>query len=167
MAGALQDNHRAVLLGTKSFGESSIETSIPLNGNGAIRLTTARFMTPSGRVIQGKGLEPDLDVPRLKLEKVAQADRRREADLRGALKNTDPVGPRPHPGSTGTSAGGQREQAGRHPERLAERDDRAGEGRVALGRHGRHGYRQRRAAERGDSTSCAGWRWSGRAAAAR
>src|SRR5258707_9108965 len=89
VAGALQDNHRAVLLGTKTFGESAIETIIPLNGNGAIKLTTARFVTPSGRAIQGKGLEPDLTVSPLKLEKVAQADRRREADLRGALKNPD------------------------------------------------------------------------------
>src|SRR3954452_17872141 len=89
VAGALQDNHRAVLLGTKTFGESAIETIIPLNGNGAIKLTTARFTTPSGRAIQGKGLEPDLTVSPLKLEKVAQADRCREADLRGALKNPD------------------------------------------------------------------------------
>ena len=62
VAGALQDSSRAVLLGTKTFGESAIETLIPLNGNGAIRLTTARFLTPSGRAIQGKGLEPDLVV---------------------------------------------------------------------------------------------------------
>lgn len=87
VAGALQDSHRAVLLGSKTFGESAIETLIPLNGNGAIRLTTARFVTPSGRPIQGKGLDPDLTVSPLKLEKVAQSDRRREADLRGALKN--------------------------------------------------------------------------------
>jgi carboxyl-terminal processing protease len=93
VAGGLQDNRRAVLLGTKSFGESSIETLIPLPGNGAIRLTTARFMTPSGRRIQGKGLDPDLVVMPLKLEKLAQGDRRREADLRGALKNTDPIAP--------------------------------------------------------------------------
>ena len=66
---------------------------IPLPGNGAIRLTTARFMTPSGRKIQGKGLDPDLTVMPLKLAKLAQGDRRREADLRGALKNTDPVAP--------------------------------------------------------------------------
>jgi len=105
VAGALQDNHRAVLLGTKSFGESSIESVVPLNGNGAIRLTTARFMTPSGRVIQGKGLEPDLNVTALKLEKVAQADRRREADLRGALKNTDPVGPNRTQGQGNPPAG--------------------------------------------------------------
>jgi len=91
VAGALQDNHRAVLLGTKTFGESAIETIIPLNGKGAVRLTTARFVTPSGRAIQGKGLEPDLTVVPLKLEKLAQHDRRREADLPGALKNTDPV----------------------------------------------------------------------------
>ena len=89
VAGALQDNKRALLLGSKTFGESAIETLIPLNGNGAIRLTTARFMTPSGRAIQGKGLDPDLAVSPLKLEKVAQADRLREADLRGALKNPD------------------------------------------------------------------------------
>jgi carboxyl-terminal processing protease len=92
VAGGLQDNKRAILLGTKTFGESSIENLIPLPGNGAIRLTTARFMTPSGRTIQGKGLNPDLMVMPLKLAKLAQRDRR-EADLRGALKNTDAVSP--------------------------------------------------------------------------
>src|SRR5213082_1676387 len=99
VAGALQDNHRAVLLGTKSFGEAAIETTIPLNGNGAIKLTTARFVTPSGRAIQGKGLDPAVAVSPLKLEKVAQADRRREADLRGALKN--PEGQRGSAGKPG------------------------------------------------------------------
>lgn len=89
VAGALQDNKRAVLLGTKTYGEAAIERTIPLNGNGAIKLTTARYLTPSGRTIHTKGLEPDLNVSPLKLEKVAQADRRREADLRGALKNPD------------------------------------------------------------------------------
>jgi carboxyl-terminal processing protease len=89
VAGALQDNRRAVLLGSQTFGESSIETLIPLPGNGAIRLTTARFLTPSGRQIQGKGLDPDLTVMPMKLEKLAQGDRLREADLKGALKNTD------------------------------------------------------------------------------
>src|SRR6516162_6734391 len=93
VAAGLQDNRRAVLLGTKSFGESSIESLIPLQGNGAIRLTTARFMTPSGQRIQGKGLTPDLVVMPLKIEKLAQGDRRREADLRRALKNTDPIAP--------------------------------------------------------------------------
>jgi carboxyl-terminal processing protease len=93
VAGALQDNRRAVLLGTKTFGDSSIESLITLPGHGAIRLTTARFLTPTGRQIQAKGLAPDLVVTPLKLERLAQADKRREADLRGALKNTDPVAP--------------------------------------------------------------------------
>ena len=91
VAGALQDNHRAVLVGTKTFGESAIETLIPLTGNGAIKLTTARFVTPSGRAIQGKGLDPDVVVAPVKLEKIAQGFGRFEADLPGALKNTDPV----------------------------------------------------------------------------
>ncbi len=91
VAGALQDNHRAILLGTKTFGESAIETIIPLNGNGAIRLTTARYETPGGHAIQGKGLTPDLNVVPIKLERVASGFGRREADLRGALKNTDPT----------------------------------------------------------------------------
>jgi len=91
VAAGLQDNRRAVLVGTRSFGESSIESVIPLQGNGAIRLTTARFMTPSGQRIQGKGLTPDLTVMPLKLAKIAQGYRLREADLRGALKNTDPM----------------------------------------------------------------------------
>ncbi|HWB51173.1 MAG TPA: S41 family peptidase [Stellaceae bacterium] len=91
VAGALQDNHRGVLVGTKTFGQSGITTVIPLNGNGAIRLTTARFLTPSGRTIQGKGLDPDVVVAPVKLERIAQGFGRREADLRGALKNTDPV----------------------------------------------------------------------------
>jgi carboxyl-terminal processing protease len=101
VAGALQDNKRAVLLGTKTYGESAIETIIPLNGRGAIKLTTARFVTPSGRAIQSKGLDPDLTVSPLKLEKVAQADRRREADLRGALKNPDEKSSAAHPGGPG------------------------------------------------------------------
>jgi carboxyl-terminal processing protease len=108
VAGALQDNKRAVLLGSKTFGASAIETLIPLKGNGAIRLTTARFMTPSGRTIQGKGLDPDLAVSPLKLEKVAQGDRLREADLRGALKNPDtaPAAGAAPAGSRGSAPGG-------------------------------------------------------------
>ena len=93
VAGCLQDNRRAVLLGSKSFGESSIESLIPVPGSGAIRLTTARFMTPTGRRIQGKGLDPDLTVMPLKLAKLAQGARLREADLRGALKNPDLIAP--------------------------------------------------------------------------
>jgi carboxyl-terminal processing protease len=89
VAGALQDHHRAVLLGTRSFGKGSVQTVIPLPGNGAMRLTTARYYTPSGRSIQGLGIEPDILVEPAKIEKVAQGTIRHEADLRGALKNTD------------------------------------------------------------------------------
>jgi carboxyl-terminal processing protease len=89
VAGALQDHHRAILLGTKSFGKGSVQTIIPLPGHGAMRLTTARYYTPSGRSIQAKGIEPDILVEPAKIEKVAQGTSPHEADLRGALKNTD------------------------------------------------------------------------------
>jgi carboxyl-terminal processing protease len=90
VAGALQDHHRAVLLGTRSFGKGSVQTVLPVKeSGGAIRLTTALYYTPSGRSIQAKGIDPDVIVEPAKIEKVAQASRLREADLRGALKNTD------------------------------------------------------------------------------
>jgi carboxyl-terminal processing protease len=89
VAGALQDHHRAVLLGTKSFGKGSVQTIIPLPGHGAMRLTTARYYTPSGRSIQAKGIEPDIEVPQAKVEVIEEGQRRREADLRGALSNPD------------------------------------------------------------------------------
>ncbi len=95
VAGALSDDHRAILLGTKSFGDSSIESMIPLADGGAIRLTTARFETPSGRAIQGKGLTPGLVVAPLKIERLAQGDILREADLPGALKNPDQTAGKP------------------------------------------------------------------------
>ena len=87
VAGALQDHRRAVVLGTKSFGKGSVQTIIPLPGNGAIRLTTARYYTPSGRSIQAKGIEPDIDVPAQRFETVDEAKKRREGDLRGAFNN--------------------------------------------------------------------------------
>src|SRR5271155_2821630 len=89
VAGALQDHHRAVLLGTRSFGKGSVQTIIQLPGHGAMRLTTARYYTPSGRSIQAKGIEPDITVEPAKIEKLAVSEGRHEADLRGALKNTD------------------------------------------------------------------------------
>jgi carboxyl-terminal processing protease len=68
VAGALQDHHRAILLGTRSFGKGSVQTIIPLPGHGAMRLTTARYYTPSGRSIQAKGIEPDIIVEAAKIE---------------------------------------------------------------------------------------------------
>src|SRR5712691_143486 len=68
VAGALQDHHRAILLGTRSFGKGSVQTIIPLLGHGAMRLTTARYYTPSGRSIQAKGIDPDIVVEAAKIE---------------------------------------------------------------------------------------------------
>src|SRR5713226_1115049 len=72
VAGALQDHHRAILLGTKSFGKGSVQTIIPLPGHGAMRLTTARYYTPSGRSIQAKGIDPDIIVEAAKIEKTPE-----------------------------------------------------------------------------------------------
>src|SRR5713101_8061143 len=69
VAGALQDHHRAILLGTRSFGKGSVQTIIPLPGHGAMRLTTARYYTPTGRSIQAKGIDPDIIVEAAKIEK--------------------------------------------------------------------------------------------------
>ncbi len=87
VAGALQDHHRAILLGTKSFGKGSVQTIIPLPGHGAIRLTTARYYTPSGRSIQALGIDPDLVVEPARIETIEQPQFRSEAELRGALQN--------------------------------------------------------------------------------
>ncbi len=86
VAGALQDHHRAILLGTRSFGKGSVQTIVPIPNHGAIRLTTARYYTPSGRSIQGKGIDPDIVVEQAKIEKVTEQGRH-EGDLRGALEN--------------------------------------------------------------------------------
>jgi carboxyl-terminal processing protease len=97
VAGALQDQHRAVLLGTRSFGKGSVQTIIQLPGHGAMRLTTARYYTPSGRSIQAKGIEPDIIVEPAKIERLAVSENLHEADLPGALKNTDAnAGPPAH-----------------------------------------------------------------------
>jgi len=87
VAGALQDHRRAVIMGTKSFGKGSVQTIIPLGGHGAMRLTTARYYTPSGRSIQAKGIDPDIVVERAKLETLQTGPSRSEADLRGRLDN--------------------------------------------------------------------------------
>ncbi|WP_374398280.1 S41 family peptidase [Tabrizicola sp.] len=97
VAGALQDHRRAIVVGTKSFGKGSVQTLIPLRGDGAMRLTTARYYTPSGRSIQALGISPDIVVqqPEVKPvdpnapaeEKSAAMKERSEADLRGAITN--------------------------------------------------------------------------------
>ena len=89
VAGALQDHRRAIILGTKSFGKGSVQTIIPLAGRGALRLTTARYYTPSGRSIQAKGIEPDIVVEPARIEVVEAPNRRTEADLRNRLDGED------------------------------------------------------------------------------
>jgi len=91
VAGALQDHKRATILGTRSFGKGSVQTIIPLGqNNGAVRLTTARYYTPSGRSIQAKGIDPDItvlqDVPD---DLKGKDDTKGEASLKGHLKNGD------------------------------------------------------------------------------
>ncbi len=84
VAGALQDHRRAIILGTPSFGKGSVQTIVPID-DVAIRLTTARYYTPSGRSIQAKGIDPDIEVPLARIETLGAGGRPREADLRGAL----------------------------------------------------------------------------------
>ncbi|MFV2034497.1 MAG: S41 family peptidase [Halocynthiibacter sp.] len=93
VAGALQDHRRAVVVGTKSFGKGSVQTVMPLRGDGAMRLTTARYYTPSGRSIQALGVSPDIVVeqprrsPETETEEESPRAIRTEADLRGSLEN--------------------------------------------------------------------------------
>ncbi|MBM7067078.1 S41 family peptidase [Actibacterium sp. 188UL27-1] len=94
VAGALQDHRRAIVVGEKSFGKGSVQTVMPLRGDGAMRLTTARYYTPSGRSIQALGVSPDIVVvqPRTNLEAETEEEEsnrpsRSEADLRGSLDN--------------------------------------------------------------------------------
>jgi carboxyl-terminal processing protease len=92
VAGALQDHHRATIIGTRSFGKGSVQTIIPLGSNGALRLTTARYYTPSGRSIQAKGIEPEVVVEEELPEDLKQKtdlSTRGEANLRGHLKGED------------------------------------------------------------------------------
>ncbi|HEX9857960.1 MAG TPA: S41 family peptidase [Paracoccaceae bacterium] len=95
VAGALQDHRRAIVVGTKSFGKGSVQTVIPLRGEGAMRLTTARYYTPSGRSIQALGVAPDIVVNQPVRPETPEGDEgpavetngRSEADLRGIISN--------------------------------------------------------------------------------
>ncbi|MBZ6378135.1 peptidase S41 [Pacificimonas flava] len=87
VAGALQDHRRALVIGAQSFGKGSVQTLIPLGTDTALRLTTARYYTPSGRSVQEAGIEPDIIVPQLSDENYADRRVVRETDLRRALRN--------------------------------------------------------------------------------
>jgi carboxyl-terminal processing protease len=93
VAGALQDHHRATIVGTRSFGKGSVQTIIPLGSNGALRLTTARYYTPSGRSIQAKGIDPEIvveeELPEELKGKADAQNTRGESNLRGHLKGDE------------------------------------------------------------------------------
>ena len=97
VAGALQDNRRATVLGTHSFGKGSVQSIIPLDGHGALRLTTALYYTPSGRSIQGQGITPNQIIRLPKDEQVANAVVTYESDLFGALKAAGALAPKEPP----------------------------------------------------------------------
>ncbi|MCR9089947.1 S41 family peptidase [Algiphilus sp.] len=87
VAGALQDHHRAVVVGSKTFGKGSVQTILPLSNDGAVKLTTARYYTPDGRSIQAEGITPDIELQSYKLERVETGLSMREADLGNRLSN--------------------------------------------------------------------------------
>ena len=89
VAGALQDHKRAIVVGTRSFGKGSVQTIIPLGASGAMKLTTQRYYTPSGRSIQAKGIDPDIVIKQAKVEPLRSGPKRKEADLRRSLKSED------------------------------------------------------------------------------
>lgn len=91
VAGALQDHKRAVIMGEKSFGKGSVQTILPTSNGGAVKLTTARYYTPSGRSIQAEGIEPDVSLGRVKLESLEATNFQpvKESDLSRHLENGD------------------------------------------------------------------------------
>ena len=120
VAGALQDHGRALILGTRSFGKGSVQTVLPLSGRGALRLTTARYYTPSGRSIQEHGIDPDIIVEQIRPEPEPEAmPERREEDLRGHLDN---------------DGAGVDEEEGLPTEETAEAEDDPAEGDYQLAR---------------------------------
>ena len=87
VAGALQDHKRAIIMGTKSFGKGSVQTILPSGENVAIKLTTARYYTPSGKSIQKTGIDPDILVEQSEVKPIEDTQSRKESDLRGAMEN--------------------------------------------------------------------------------
>ena len=113
VAGALQDHGRAVIMGKQTFGKGSVQTIVPVNGHSAVKLTTARYFTPSGRSIQAEGIQPDILLSDVEVKAVDQPDigRLKEADLAGHLEN----GNRPEKRAPGDAATATQQS-------LAERD---------------------------------------------
>lgn len=101
VAGALQDHKRAIIMGEKSFGKGSVQTILPTSNGAAVKLTTARYFTPSGRSIQAEGIEPDVTLARVKLEALGKIESIKEADLSGHLTNGNQQGKQDEGDKTG------------------------------------------------------------------
>ena len=141
VAGALQDHHRAIIIGTQSFGKGSVQTIIPLPGHGAMRLTTARYYTPSGRSIQAHGIEPDIVVEQAKIEVVAPAAalrRGRSARRAGEPGPGEEAGSRAAPARSNGTGAASTPPPRRAPDRPGGRQERrrAGTGLPARPRAG-------------------------------
>jgi len=106
VAGALQDHKRAVIMGEKTFGKGSVQTILPTSNGGAVKLTTARYYTPSGRSIQAEGITPDVAISKVKLEMAAQSEFSpiKEADLTNHLENGKPGKKQESPKTTGDNS---------------------------------------------------------------
>ncbi|MAB19030.1 MAG: peptidase S41 [SAR116 cluster bacterium] len=104
VAGALKDHGRAIILGTRSFGKGSVQSVIPISNSSAIRLTTARYYTPSGISIQARGIVPDIEVKLARIEAV-EGGIVREEDLRGALDGSETESDAGSDGNAGNAAG--------------------------------------------------------------
>jgi carboxyl-terminal processing protease len=117
VAGALQDHKRAIIMGEKSFGKGSVQTILPTSNGGAVKLTTARYYTPSGRSIQAEGITPDVPISKVKLEQAAQSEFApiKEADLVNHLEN-----------------GNSKEDKGATPAVLPKKDEAKPDGEEAL-----------------------------------
>ena len=106
VAGALQDHKRAIIMGEQTFGKGSVQTILPLSGGTALKLTTARYYTPSGRSIQAEGIKPDIELRSLEVAEVEKSiEPLKEADLSGHLQNGNGGGKKKHDESKGEESG--------------------------------------------------------------
>lgn len=123
VAGALQDHKRGIIMGTKSFGKGSVQTVIPLPGRSAMRLTTSRYYTPSGKSIQAEGIEPDIIVEQAKIQLIKNGKKNAEANLRGHLENVNHSAEDNEEGEEGENNNGSSKDAKTTKEKsLQERD---------------------------------------------
>jgi carboxyl-terminal processing protease len=114
VAGALQDHKRAVIMGTKSFGKGSVQTIIPISNGAALKITTARYYTPSGRSIQASGIVPDIVTEEARITKSEAGERLREADLARHLENNDEAAkPKAEPKAEEKKDGAKKDDAGK------------------------------------------------------